>query len=237
MGRIIKLRSRSLPTDGLEHEQRKVKLVTEQEILPDREPEEGFPIRKWSVRLYVLDEQGDEHPATCFQKVVFNLHPSFPQPTKTFHKPPFKCEEEGWGEFEMLVDCYITEKQKQSISHDLSFAQSRYENVHTVSFKNPSQALQQILRETGSLPDDKKKSGTSKKPSQKYDLEKIAEALEKLEEEDLLRVIQLIQDHKTAETYIKSDVDAGEFSIDLFTMSETLTKALWDYLGKKGLVA
>ncbi|KAL0931384.1 transcription initiation factor subunit [Colletotrichum truncatum] len=235
--------------------QRKVRLVTEQNIIEKPSPVEDFPMRKWSIVLYVIGEDGEEHPADCFQKVVYNLHPSFENPTQTFHKPPFKCENEGWGEFDMTIDCYITEKSKQTISHDLNFAKNRYEADHTVSFKNPSQALQQILRETGPLPSDddrlKKKGGAGKKGSQKYDYEKIAQALEKLDEDDLLRVIQIINDNKTADTYIKSDVDgelmpaspttnlmaAGEFSIDLYTMSDSMTKQLWDYLSKKGLVS
>uniref|UniRef100_L2FVR8 Transcription initiation factor subunit n=1 Tax=Colletotrichum fructicola (strain Nara gc5) TaxID=1213859 RepID=L2FVR8_COLFN len=245
--------------------QRKVKLVTEQNImqvapeklLPCRDkpsPVEDFPMRKWNIVLYVIGEDGEDHPADCFQKVVYNLHPSFENPTQTFNKAPFKCENEGWGEFDMTIDCYITEKSKQSIQHDLNFAKNRYEAVHTVSFKNPSQALQQILRETGPLPSDddrlKKKGGAGKKGSQKYDYEKIAQALEKLEEDDLLRVIQIINDNKTADTYIKSDVDgelmpaspttnlmaAGEFSIDLYTMSDSMTKQLWDYLVRRSLV-
>ncbi|KAF4420332.1 Transcription initiation factor TFIID subunit 14 [Colletotrichum fructicola] len=206
--------------------ERKVKLVTEQNIMQRQALSgRGFPHAKMEYR----------------SKVVYNLHPSFENPTQTFNKAPFKCENEGWGEFDMTIDCYITEKSKQSIQHDLNFAKNRYEAVHTVSFKNPSQALQQILRETGPLPSDddrlKKKGGAGKKGSQKYDYEKIAQALEKLEEDDLLRVIQIINDNKTADTYIKSDVDAGEFSIDLYTMSDSMTKQLWDYLSKKGLVS
>lgn len=80
-------------------------------------------------------------------------------------------------------------------------------------FKNPSQALQERLRETGSLPDDKKKAAGGRKSGvQKYDYEKIAEALEKLEEEDLLRVIQMINENKGPDTYIRSDVDGKSFS-------------------------
>lgn len=133
-----------------------------------------------------------------------------------FTKPPFACVNEGWGEFEISIDCYTTEKTKLSpIIHDLNFLEARYETVHTVVFKNPSQALQERLRETGPLPTDddrpKKKGGLAgKKSGQKYDYEKIAEALEKLEEEDLLRVIQLINENKGPDTYIRSDVD-GEF--------------------------
>jgi transcription initiation factor TFIID/TFIIF subunit len=88
--------------------------------------------------------------------------------------------------------------------------------THTVVFKNPSQNLQERLRETGPLPTDddhrpKKKGLATKKSAQKYDYEKIAEALEKLEEEDLLRVIQLINENKGPDTYIRSDVE-GESS-------------------------
>lgn len=115
----------------------------------------------------------------------------------------------------MDIDCYYTEKTKLSVKHDLNFQQNRYESVQSVSFKNPSQVLQEKLRELGPLPDDdsrpKKKGIAGKKSSsQKYDFEKIAEALEKLEEDDLLKIIQMINDHKTADTYIKSDVE-GEF--------------------------
>jgi len=72
------------------------------------------------------------------------------------------------------------------------------------------------LRETGPLPNDedrpKKKGLATKKGAQKYDCEKIAEALQKLDdEEDLLRVIQLINENKSAETYIKSDVEGESF--------------------------
>lgn len=94
--------------------------------------------------------------------------------------------------------------------------------MHTVTFKNPSQALQERLRETGPLPNDedrpKKKGLATKKGAQKYDYEKIAEALEKLEEEDLLRVIQLINENKAPDTYIRSDVE-GEHGFFFFFFS------------------
>jgi transcription initiation factor TFIID/TFIIF subunit len=43
---------------------------------------ENFPMREWSIRLVMLDEAGNEHPADCFNKVVYNLHPSFANPTQ-----------------------------------------------------------------------------------------------------------------------------------------------------------
>lgn len=223
--------------------ERKIKVVTEQNIIDKPSPVTEFPMRAWSLKLFLLDEEGNERPADVFTKVVYNLHPTFENPVQTFHKPPFTCANEGWGEFEISIDCYTTEKTKvqTAIIQDLNFHKPRYEVMHTVVFKNPSQALQERLRETGPLPTDddhraKKKGVASKKSAQKYDYEKIAEALEKLEEEDLLRVIQLINENKTPETYIRSDADAGEFSIDLYTMPDVLTSKLWDHLAKKGLV-
>ncbi|KAI9158955.1 Transcription initiation factor TFIID subunit 14 [Paramyrothecium foliicola] len=231
-------------------EQRKVKVVTDQHVINKPSPVEEFPMREWSLRLHILDEDGNERPADVFTKVVYHLHPTFENPVQTFTKPPFTCTNEGWGEFEITIECYTTEKTKvQPILHDLNFQQTKYEATHTVTFKNPSQALQERLRETGPLPTDedrpgKKKGLAAKKGgAQKFDYEKIAEALEKLEEDDLLRVIQLINENKGPDTYIRSDVEvgdlteAGEFSIDLYTMPDLLTTKLWEHLSKKGLVS
>ncbi|KAH6976128.1 yeats family-domain-containing protein [Ilyonectria sp. MPI-CAGE-AT-0026] len=235
--------------------QRKVKVVTEQHIIADetvfqsdKPAIEGFPMREWSLKIFLIDEDGTERPADVFTKVVYNLHPTFANPVQTFVKPPFLCSNEGWGEFDFSIDCYTTEKTKLApIIQDLNFGKNKYEVVHNVTFKNPSQSLQERLRETGPLPTDddhrpKKKGLAIKRSAQKFDYEKIAEALEKLEEEDLLRVIQLINENKGPDTYIRSDVEvddltqAGEFSIDLYTMPELLSTKLWDHLYKKGLV-
>jgi len=60
----------------------------------------------------------------------------------------------------------------------------------------------------------------------KVDMEKLADGLQKLQEEDLLHVIQLIHDNKTTDTYTTNDVDAGEFHVDLYTLPDALVKQL-----------
>ena len=35
--------------------------------------------------------------------MVFNLHPTFPNPTREVAHHPFELEEYGWGEFELNV--------------------------------------------------------------------------------------------------------------------------------------
>ncbi|KAG9252612.1 putative transcription initiation factor IIF 30K chain [Emericellopsis atlantica] len=216
---------------------RRIKIVVEQNVIDKPSPVEEFPMRKWSMKIYLLDEEGQEHTADVFTKVTYNLHPSFEDPTQTFHTPPFTCSNEGWGEFELGIDLYTTEKTKitPTIIQDLNFAQNKYEAIHPIVIKNPSQALQEKLRETGPLPTDEgRKKGVAgaingasgKKASQKYDYEKIADALQKLEEEDLLRVIQMINENKGPDTYIRSDVD-GKHTISTFLCSSHRVLMEW----------
>lgn len=38
---------------------------------------EGFPLRRWSIEIYLLNEHGEQVPANLFDKVTYKLHPSF----------------------------------------------------------------------------------------------------------------------------------------------------------------
>jgi transcription initiation factor IIF auxiliary subunit len=38
---------------------------------------EGFPLRSWSIEVYLLNEHGEQVPANVFDKVTYTLHPSF----------------------------------------------------------------------------------------------------------------------------------------------------------------
>ncbi|KAH8668228.1 transcription initiation factor TFIID subunit 14 [Tricladium varicosporioides] len=216
---------------------RTVKLVTEQANIDKPSEVEGFPMKSWNIEIFLLDEAGNEKPATCFTKAVYNLHPSFANPIQTFHEAPFRCENEGWGEFDMTIDLYTTEKGgKNTLAHDLNFAKPHYESKHTVSFKNPSAALINLLRDSGPVPGDengaRKKDGEKKRKRQQgaVDMEKLAEGLVKLGEEDLLHVVQMIHDNKSEETYTKNDIEQGEFHVDLYTLPESLVKMLWDFV-------
>lgn len=213
--------------------ERKVKIITEQHNIDKPSVQEGFPMKEWSIEIYLLDDQGNEKDAKVFNKVVYNLHPSFPKPVQTFHTAPFRCSEEGWGEFEMSIDFFTTEKGgKQTVMHDLNFQQPTYEMIYPLQFKNPSQALQALLRETGPLPSDEdrkvRKEVSKKKKS--FDIEKMAEAIGKLGEDDLLHIIQLIHDHKSEDTYIVNNTEVGEFSVDLYTIPDNLGKLIWEFL-------
>ena len=115
----------------------------------------------------------------------------------------------------MTIDCYTTEKGgKNTLIHDLNFAKPVYEAKHVITFKNPSAALINVLRETGPVPGDengaRKKTDGDKKRKRvagNVDMEKLADGLVKLNEDDLLHVVQMIHDNKTEETYTKNDID------------------------------
>lgn len=46
-------------------------------------------MRQWSLRLFLLDEDGNERPGDVFTKVVYNLHPTFENPTQSESNFPF----------------------------------------------------------------------------------------------------------------------------------------------------
>ncbi|KAF2720399.1 SAS complex, SAS5 subunit/transcription initiation factor IID, subunit 14 [Polychaeton citri CBS 116435] len=219
---------------------RTVKLVTEQHVLPDEKPEmEGFPMREWSINVFLVNAEGDDVPANCFEKVEYRLHESFGnRATQVFKKPSFAIREKGWGEFDMQIVMTPVGAPKggqTTVSHDLNFQQEMYESTHTVNFRNPKSELLERLRESGPVgevngtaaaPKSEKKR---QKANRNVDMEKLAEALPQLGEEDLLQVVQMVHDNKTEDTYTKNDIDNGEFHVDLYTLPDNLIKMLWDF--------
>ncbi|KAI9698712.1 MAG: hypothetical protein M1836_003822 [Candelina mexicana] len=230
---------------------RTIKLVTEQNIIDKPSAMEGFPMRRWNIQVFLLNEHGEEIPASIFDKTTYKLHPSFEKRAiQSFKHPPFRIEEEGWGEFDIEVVFTAMDKGgDHSIQHDLNFATNRYEAKHTITFKNPKPGLMAALKESGPTPGDEnglksKRSGKhddeaskkKKRGDKNIDMEKLADGLQKLGEDDLLQVVQIIHDNKTQETYTKNDVDQGEFHVDLYTLPDSVVKMLWDFVTEKNVV-
>lgn len=220
-------------------------------------PAEGFPLRAWSIEIYVLDQSGNQIPATIFDKVTYHLHPTFPNPTRTLKKAPFKIEEEGWGEFELGLTLTLLEKSgDRKLAHDLNFQTNRYEVDHVINIPiNKSATLRSLLAESGPVPEvddsigDKRKQNNALDSKNKrsklasstmvssikgsVDLEKLAEGLTKLSEDDLVGVVQMVTDNRTPDMNIKNDVEEGEFTMDLYTLPDSLLKSLWEYVKKR----
>jgi len=215
---------------------RKVKIVTTQKINAAKPPAEGgLPFRDWNIEVYLVGDKGETLPATIFDKVTYHLHPSFDRRAKQIKKePPFKLSEEGWGEFEMSLGMVPVGKgTEQFINHDLNFGKERYEVIHDMIFKNPKAEFFKALDDAGAGENGVKRGADGKRKKagkdRNVDMEKLADGLQKLAEEDLLHVVQMIHDQKTSETYTKNDVEAGEFSVDLYTLPDGLVKQLWEF--------
>ncbi|KAL8938562.1 MAG: hypothetical protein Q9211_003151 [Gyalolechia sp. 1 TL-2023] len=203
---------------------------------------EGYPMRSWNIRIVLVHENtGEDVTANVFEKATYKLHPTFGDLIK---KPPFKIQEEGWGEFDMRI--VVTGMDKggdHELLHDLNFQKERYEAEHKITFKNPKANLLEKLRESGPVggeengvkpkrADDSAKKNR-KRPEKGVDMEKLADSLQRLGEEDLLTVVQMVHDNKTADTYTKNDVEQGEFHVDLYTLPDGLVRMLWDFCVEK----
>jgi len=85
------------------------------------------------------------------------------------------------------------------------------------TFRNPKDQLLALLKE--SAPAGEQTNGaTASKPEKKrqktsrnVDMEKLAEALPQLQEDDLLQVVQMVHDNKTDDTYTKNDVESKSY--------------------------
>ncbi|KAI2018100.1 transcription factor TFIIF complex subunit Tfg3, partial [Ophidiomyces ophidiicola] len=162
-----------------------------------------------------------------------------------FKTPPFRIEEEGWGEFDLQVGLGAPDKE-HTVPHDLNFQQNRYESKHVITFKNPKPAVLAALRESGPVPGDEnglkskraqdESSKKKKRIDKNIDMERLADGLQKLGEDDLLQVVQMVHDNKSADSYTKNDIEQGEFHVDLYTLPDTLIKMLWDFSQEKGVV-
>ncbi|KAL8963705.1 MAG: hypothetical protein Q9193_000073 [Seirophora villosa] len=106
--------------------------------------------------------------------------------------------------------------------HDLNFQKERYEAEHKITFKNPKPNLLDKLKESGPVggeengvkskrADDSAKK-QRKRPEKGVDMERLADNLQRLGEEDLLQVVEMVHNNKTADTYTKNDVERMPFT-------------------------
>jgi transcription initiation factor IIF auxiliary subunit len=187
-----------------------------------------------------------------------HTHPAIPNTFfSAIKKPPFRVAEDGWGEFEMAIHMTDASGKTHQVVHDLNFQQAKYEVKHVIAFKNvkPGTAMAEKLRLSGSAPGDttdgapnskkrasevgtgaekkKKKGGDNKS----VNMDSLAEGLQKLGEDDLLQVVQMVHDNKSEESWLRNDVEQGEFHVDLYTLPENLINMLWAFTKDKGVLS
>ena len=84
------------------------------------------------------------------------------------------------------------------------------------TFRNPKPELLALLQDSGSADaNGVRGKDASKKKARRdkaVDMEKLADGLQKLSEDDLLHVVTMVHDNKTSETYTKNDVESESSS-------------------------
>ncbi|KAL7463773.1 hypothetical protein ACHAXS_005542 [Conticribra weissflogii] len=65
------------------------------------EKADEYHTHRWT--LYLRSPNPTYDLSNAISRVIFQLHPSFTQPTRELTKPPFEVTETGWGEFEASI--------------------------------------------------------------------------------------------------------------------------------------
>lgn len=91
-----------------------------------KKAEEGVKTHKWTCYVRGIN---NEDISYYIKKVIFTLHPSFPNPKRgfnffffvnlTIHKVvdrfPFEIHEVGWGEFEIAIKVYFQDASEKPV--------------------------------------------------------------------------------------------------------------------------
>ena len=159
-----------------------------------------------------------------------------------------------------------------TLAHDLNFQSAKYEVKHSMTFKNVKQGqpLWEKLRLSGSMPGENLNGDAGKKRTSEMgvggaqkkkksdgksvDMDKLAEGLQKLNEDDLLQVVQMVHDNKSEDSWMRNDVERksrssngrwkeqtdfeaeGEFHVDLYTLPDNLIQMLWSFTKEKNAI-
>ncbi|RNA41687.1 AF-9 isoform X1, partial [Brachionus plicatilis] len=118
-----------------------------------KEPIGDF-IYKWNLFLRSGDER--QQIDKVVQKVVFNLHETFKNPTRECTQPPYCVKENGYGEFEFPIDIFFNGTgEKYTINYflDLPPAQSQTPlyrfRKEVITFVEPNPEFRKLLIESG----------------------------------------------------------------------------------------
>ncbi|KAJ1722538.1 transcription factor TFIIF complex subunit Tfg3, partial [Coemansia biformis] len=92
-----------------------------------------YSLRKWSCTL--LDGRPRASNAAhlpYIKEVEFVLHETFDNRHRVVRRPPFRVEEEGWGEFDLVVIVHFVNcPEPLQFIHDLNFHEGElYEKKH-----------------------------------------------------------------------------------------------------------
>ena len=132
-----------------------------------KKPDSNNNTHQWT--LY-LRGPNNEDLSTGIAKVVFQLHPSFPQPVRELTAPPFEVTEKGWGEFEATIRIVWRDVGEKAmvLTHVIKLYPPlapnalpdntkdgqpvKHERYDEVVFTDPTETFHKQLMQSGNLP-------------------------------------------------------------------------------------
>lgn len=167
------------------------------EVRPPNAPAEHTHL--WTI--FVRGPQ-NEDISYVIKKVVFKLHDTYPNATRTIEAPPFELTETGWGEFEINVKIhFVDEANEKMVSFYHHLRLHPYYNVKSekqkpndeissifydeLVFNEPNEEFFNILmsKPGNLLPSNKTEECIFSKQLEQEEIDRINIGIEKVEQE------------------------------------------------------
>lgn len=167
------------------------------EVRPPNAPAEHTHL--WTI--FVRGPQ-NEDISYIIKKVVFKLHDTYPNATRTVEAPPFELTETGWGEFEINIKIhFVDEANEKMVSFYHHLRLHPYYNVKwepqkpndeissvfydELVFNEPNEEFFKILmsRPGSLLPSNKTETCVFSKQLEQEEIDRINMGIDKVDEE------------------------------------------------------
>ncbi|KAG7755838.1 hypothetical protein KL911_001895 [Ogataea haglerorum] len=166
--------------------------ISETNPLPEGAPADHT--HTWKV--FVADPLGNDL-SSYIRKVVFKLHDTYNNPTRSIEEPPFEVSETGWGEFEIVIKIYFNNdcgEKNITFYHHLklhpygpnveeSQKTGRVESIlfDEIVFNEPTERMFRLLTaKPGSLLPYKSENSKFTKEAERQEIDRIEKALEEV---------------------------------------------------------
>ncbi|BFZ53496.1 NuA4 histone H4 acetyltransferase complex and the SWR1 complex subunit [Savitreella phatthalungensis] len=168
--------------------------------LGDRKNPASDHTHEWTVCVKGVKDEDISH---FVKKVVFKLHDTYPNPSRSIEAPPFEVTETGWGEFELQVKIFFVSEASEkpvALFHRLKLHPFGPEEVERASknggevsswqydevvFHEPTEALYELMTRKGNavLPLERSPDNVFSQRSEQEELDRLETALAKVDAE------------------------------------------------------
>lgn len=165
-----------------------VRVKTQQVIIPGQEhkPNE-LPLRRWTVEMYMLNDNQQEETLDIITHCLYKLHPTFRNPRQVKTVPPYLIDEIGWGQFDLEIECKLFDGLGSfHINHSILFKDNAYSIDYVI--KVPLEVNEQAdlaLSRHIQLP-------ATRNATQIKELQTLMGKIDQLREQDLTKLVQLV---------------------------------------------